>query len=101
MPRLALSARELSLALNGKAKRRGEIEIENKGRTTLEIRSLQMFTEGLEVSLSDKKIEPGETAKLKVTAIASHLKKARSKPRILIITNDPDNAKVVITIHVE
>ncbi len=101
MPRLVLSASELNLALDGKAKRRGEIGITNKGRTTLEIRSLQMFTEGLEVSLSDKKIEPGETARLRVTAIAAHLRKAHSKPRILMITNDPDNAKVVITVHVQ
>ncbi|SFG44012.1 Protein of unknown function [Prevotella sp. KH2C16] len=101
MPSLVLSARELNLALNGKAKRKGEIEITNKGRTTLEIRSLQMFTEGLEVSLSNKKIEPGGTARLKVTAIAKGLQKARSKPRILMITNDPDNAKVVITVNVK
>ena len=60
-----------------------------------------MFTEGLAVSLSNKKIAPGETARLKVTAMASLLRKVRSQPRILMITNDPDNAKVVITVRVQ
>ena len=101
MPRIVLSARELNLALEGKSKKKGEIEITNTGRTPLEIRSLQMFTEGLAVSLSNKKIAPGETARLKVTAMASLLKKVRSQPRILMITNDPDNAKVVITVRVQ
>ena len=101
MPRIVLSARELNLALEGKSKKKGEIEITNTGRTPLEIRSLQMFTEGLAVSLSNKKIAPGETARLKVTAMASLLRKVRSQPRILMITNDPDNAKVVITVRVQ
>lgn len=99
-PKLSLSANELNFNFEEKAKKKGEIDITNKGRTTLEIRSLQMFTEGLEVSLGSKRIDPGETVRLKVTAIARDLKKVRTKPRILMITNDPDNAKVVINVNV-
>ena len=48
------------------------------------------------------KIQPGETVKMKVTAVAADLKKSRAKhPRILMITNDPENAKVVIRINVK
>jgi len=36
-----------------------------------------------------------------VTAYADGLRKARSKPRVLMITNDPENAKVVINVNVE
>lgn len=101
-PKMRLSAGSLELGRwEGKAKKRGEIEITNEGRSTLNIRSLQMFTTGLEVSLNKTDIAPGEKAKLKVTAIAKGLRAARSKPRVLIITNDPENTKVVININVE
>lgn len=101
-PKLRLSAGSLELgSFKGKAKKKGEIEITNQGRTTLKINSLQMFTMGLEVSLNKTEIEPGEKAKLKITAMANGLKMARSKPRILMITNDPENTKIVININVE
>ena len=101
-PKLSLSAESLDLGrFEGKTKKRGEIDITNKGRTPLTISSLQMFTTGLEVSLNKTEIAPGETAKLKVTAKAKELKAARSKPRVLMITNDPDRVKVVIEIKVE
>ena len=40
-------------------------------------------------------------AKMKVTGYAEDLQKVRTKPRILMITNDPDHAKVVINIKVK
>lgn len=102
-PKIQLSTTNLDLgSFDGKKKLKGEILITNQGKSTLDIRSMQMFTVGLQVSLSKSKIKPGETTKLKVTAIASQLKSARVKnPRILMITNDPDNAKVVVKIHVK
>jgi len=100
-PKLKLSAKELIFDFDGKPKNKEDIEISNEGKTTLEIKRVQMVTEGLEVSLSNKRIQPGEKARLKVTANAKGLKNARSKPRILMITNDPDNAKVVITVKVK
>ena len=98
-PRMALSSDSLVLSFDGKSKRKGEIKITNNGRTTLRITSLQMFTGGLRVTLSKKNIEPGEEAALKITAYRDELKKARSQPRVLMITNDPDKAKVVIKIN--
>ena len=99
-PKIQMSTTNLDLgSFNGKKKLKGEIQIVNNGKSVLDIRSMQMFTIGLLVSLNKTKIKPGETAKLKVTAVASELKKSRNKnPRILMITNDPDNAKVVIKI---
>ena len=97
-PRLHLSAKELNLGTFGdKKKLRGTIELTNGGRTTLEIRNLQMFTTGLEVSLNKTKLEPGETAKLKIAGTREILKKQR--PRVLMITNDPEQPKVVININ--
>ena len=59
-----------------------------------------MFTSALQVSLGKARIVPGKEAKLKVTVLADMLKSARSKPRVVMITNDPDNAKVTINVNV-
>ena len=97
-----LSATELNLgAFKGKKKLKGEIIIRNDGNSVLNIKNLQMFTVGLQVSLNKQKIKPGESAKLKVTAEERQLKNARSKPRVLMITNDPNLPKVTIKIITE
>lgn len=101
-PQLSITTTELDLGTFGdKSKKSETIFIENKGKSDLEINSLQMFTTGLQVSLNKKKLKPGETAKLKITAEKKMLKTARSKPRILMITNDPKNPKVVVSINVK
>lgn len=102
-PKLEMSATDLNLgSFNGKKKLKGEILITNKGKSELDIRSMQMFTMGLQVNLKKSKIQPGETVKMKVTAVAADLKKSRVRhPRILMITNDPDHAKVVVKINVQ
>ena len=102
-PKAELSTTNLDLGSFGNRKKlKGEVLITNKGKSNLEIRSMQMFTMGLQVQLKKSKIEPGETVKMKVTVVKPDLKKSRAKnPRILMITNDPDNAKVVVKIHVK
>lgn len=102
-PKISLSTETLDLGSFGKKKKlKGEVLITNQGKSVLDIRKMQVFTMGLQVSLGKSNIQPGETVKLKVTAVASDLKKVRSKkPRILIITNDPDHAKVVVKIQVK
>lgn len=102
-PKIEMSATNLNLgSFNGKKKLKGEILITNKGKSELDIRSMQMFTMGLQVNLKKSKIQPGETVKMKVTAVAADLKKSRVRhPRILMITNDPDHAKVVVKINVQ
>lgn len=102
-PKMEMSTTELNLgSFNGKKKLKGEILITNKGKSELDIRSMQMFTMGLQVNLKKSKIQPGETVKMKVTAVAADLKKSRVRhPRILMITNDPDHAKVVVKINVQ
>jgi hypothetical protein len=100
-PHLELSAEQLDFDFNGRQKMKGEIVLTNTGRTALNISSLQMFTVGLKVTLSKRELKPGESTKLKITGINKDLKKARSKPRVLMITNDPDKPKVVITINVK
>lgn len=101
-PQIQLSTTSLELGRFGaKKKLKGDIEIVNVGKSELEIAKLQMFTTGLQLSLNKTRLAPGESTKLKVTAVAKDLRGARSKPRILMITNDPDHSKVIIDIHAE
>lgn len=97
-PKLSLSADSLMFDFEGKAKKSAEIQITNNGRTDLKISSLQMFTGGLKVTLGKRELKPGESTKLKITATREELKKQRTKPRVLMITNDPDRSKIVINI---
>ncbi len=98
-PKMQLSKTTCDIQFNSKTKKKDVIEITNKGRTELDISSLQLFTGGLQVSLSKSKLQPGEKTTLKITALRDELKKVRTRPRILMITNDPDHPKVTITIN--
>ena len=73
----------------------------NSGKSELDISSLQMFTTGLQVSLNKSKLQPGETAHLRITGMMKELRNLRAKPRVLMITNDPANPKVVIPVYSE
>lgn len=99
-PQMSLSADSLRLVLDGKQKKSGEIVITNNGRSTLKITSLQMFTSDLKVTLGKRDIEPGQSTKLKITARLDDNRKQRSKPRVLMITNDPERPKVVVKVDI-
>ncbi len=100
-PHILLSDTTLNLGpFNGKKKLKGEIEIQNIGHSQLDITKLQMMTVGLQVSLNKTKLDPGEYAKLKITAVKRDLHLVNN-PRVLMITNDPDLPKVVIKVKTE
>ena len=42
----------------------------------------------------------GKSTRLKVTVNTKYLKKAKARPRVLLISDDPENAKKIINIHV-
>lgn len=96
-PKLQLSKGKLTFNKDsGKEKEKDYVEITNIGKSKLSIRSLQIIGTGLDISLNKQNIMPGETAKLKVTAIKSMVEKARTAPRVLMITNDPSQPMVII-----
>jgi len=95
-PKLSVSSDILELNFNGKKKATAEVLLSNTGRTALNITALQMFTPGLKVTLSKTVIPAGDEAKLKITGTRDELKKVRTRPRVLMITDDPGNAKVVV-----
>ena len=98
-PKIQLSQEKVDILFEGKKKKSFVIDITNQGRSELNISSLQLFTIGLQVSLGKSKLKPGETTRLKITAIRDELKRARMRPRILMITNDPQKPKVTININ--
>lgn len=101
-PMIELSDTVLTFGkIDNKTVKSNTITLTNKGRTQLNISSIQMFTGGIKLTLGKRQLEAGELTKLKVTADILKLKKLRQKPRILMITNDPDNSKVIININVQ
>ena len=98
-PKLQMSKQNIDISFGGKKKKSDVIELTNQGQTELDISSLQMFTGGITVSLGKSKLAPGQSTRLKVTAVRDELLKVKLRPRILMITNDPDKGKIVININ--
>ena len=51
------------------------------------------------MKLAKRELQAGEQTKMKVTVSPEQLQRARTKPRVLMITNDPKHAKLVIKIN--
>lgn len=99
-PKMKISSTKVSLPIADGKKKTTTIEITNVGNSRLEIQKLQMFTVGLGINLNKKTLAPGETAKLKISINPKLMKKLKTSPRVLIITNDPDEPKCVIDVDV-
>jgi len=50
--------------------------------------------------LKKRVLKPGASTKLKITAFGQNLKKVKGTPRVLMITNDPNNPKIIIKVKV-
>lgn len=101
-PQLQMSTTDVDFTdFGGKPKKSATVVLTNTGRSSLKISSLQLFTAGLKVTLSKSVIAPGQSANLKITGTDVELQKLRIRPRILMITNDPDHAKVVVNIKLK
>lgn len=100
-PQLQISTTDIDFtSFEGKARKTADVVLLNTGQSTLTISSLQMFTAGLKVTLGKRELAPGQSTTLKITGYADELSKVRTRPRILMITNDPDHSKVVVNIHI-
>lgn len=98
-PRMVLSADSLVFGdLNGKSKATRTITVTNRGQRPLHVSNVQVYGKALNVSLSSRTIQPGKTAKLKVTVLAEHLRTTKTQPRVLLIANDPERPKTTIRV---
>ena len=77
------------------------IKLSNTGKSDLQIQELQVSNPALSVTLPKSVLAPGEHTKLKVTATAKHLKKSPVNARIMLITNDPNNPKLEISVPLQ
>lgn len=82
-----------------KTKLKGRVQIVNNGASALEIRRLQVYTQGVRASLNKSVVQPGEKATLQVQLSADALE--GEQPRVLLITNDPRCPKQVIHLKAE
>lgn len=87
--------------INEKNKASGTLTITNSGKSTLQIRSLQVFASALNVGVS-RKIAPGKQTKLKITVLRKFLKQnSRNRLKVLMITNDPQQPKVIVVVKLK
>lgn len=99
--KMQISATKVNLPIADGKKKSATIEITNIGKSRLEIQKLQMFTVGLGIDLNKKWLDAGETAKLKISINPKLMKNLKTSPRVLIITNDPGQPKVIVDVEVK
>lgn len=97
-PKVTLSEENLSIDFGNKEKKTVRVDISNTGKSPLKITSLHMFSSALKITLGKTEIPPGEKTTLKITVNKTEAERSRTKPRVMMITNDPDKPKVVIGI---
>ncbi len=73
----------------------------NMGKSDLHIKQVQVFNKAVTVSVGSRTVKPGKSTKMKVTVLAEYLKKAKARPRVLLITDDPKHAKQIVNIDVK
>lgn len=101
-PVFELSNDEIYLGALGKKKKlKGTIKITNSGNAPLQIDRIQAFNPGLTVSVPSTLILPGESVKMNIMVQAKFLGMSKAQPRVLIITNDPNHPKEIVTVKFE
>lgn len=102
LPELSISTTHIDMGDMGESsKKTSTVILENRGEAPLHIEKVQVFNKALSVSLNNRTIKPGKSSKLKITAHAKYLKKAKGRPRVLLISDDPKNAKSLIHIEIK
>ena len=101
-PAVQLSATEFTVPpLAENAKKKLTVVVKNVGKSDLDITDLQVFNPALGVQLKKRVLKPGAQTKMKITGDGKYLKKVKSAPRVLMISNDPNCPKIVIRVNVD
>ena len=85
---------------NKKGKATGQLLLRNAGKTPLIISALQVYNPGISVSIGKRTLLPGAVEKLKIS-VSDNNRYFKGKRSILLITNDPQNPKMVIDVEVK
>ncbi|MBP3774600.1 MAG: DUF1573 domain-containing protein [Bacteroidaceae bacterium] len=98
-PELLLKETTLTLPpFKNKKKVKGQLLLGNGGKSSLQIKSLQVFNPAISVSLPHSTIAPGRQEKLGITVNREFIKSSHSRLRVLMITNDPKHPKVILDV---
>ncbi len=98
-PKFEISTTELDFGDMGRKKKKtGKLKISNTGRGVLNIESMEVYNQALQVSLPTRTLAPGQTITMKVTLDTRYLGKSKAQPRVLIITNDAKRQKEIVTV---
>lgn len=92
---------QIVMPLEDKKKVSKVISVTNTGEETLTVSAVQVFNRAITVNLGERNIEPHGSTKLKIMLDARELEKAKSGPRLLLISNDPRQAKTELTLEIE
>lgn len=102
-PAIAISSQRIDSGViareNGKITK--EIEIENFGKSPLELRRVYTTDEGIELVVEKEKIKKGKKGKIYVTIDPSKVSQEYINARITIISNDPDRSHSVVRVVAE
>lgn len=99
VPKARLSAEEVTMNPEDK-KMKAEVLLCNDGKAPLMVHNLQVFNPAVEVSLSNRKVSPGGTVRLKIRMNKKLIGKFKARPRILLVTDDPENPVRIVSIMV-
>ena len=100
-PVIELSDTELTVgALGEQEKKVLQVVVKNTGKSNLQIADLQVFDPSLGVQLKKRVLKPGASTKMKITVFGKYLKKLKGTPRVLMITNDPKQPKIIVRVNV-
>ena len=86
--------------LNGKKEVGYTVILSNTGKSDLHIQQVQVFNRALGVSIGDRTIRPGKSAKLKISVTARFLQNSKGRMRVMLITDAPEQAKQYIDVEI-
>ena len=99
-PKIMLSDKQLNFITQLTKKNSGaqDIRITNTGKSPLIIHKLQVFNPAVNVRLKKATLQHGESTTLRITVRKKDRQNSKQPLQVLMITNDPDQPKVVIDI---
>lgn len=98
-PKARLSTEEVVMSTADK-KMKADVLLANDGKAPLVVHNLQVFNPAVEVSLSNRKVSPGGTAKMRIKLNKKLIGRFKARPRVLLVTDDPDTPVRIVNIMI-
>ena len=99
-PGARLSSEEVVMDMSAKSMK-AEVLLCNDGKAPLMVHNLQVFNPAVEVSLSNRKVAPGGTAKMKIRLNRKLVGRFKARPRVLLVTDDPDHPVRIVNVTIK